>query len=232
MKASTSQVIQGAVDKIKEYISLDYKVTDKSADNDDMRGIVKILSKGKKTLPDNTYEYLISSDQNQSFLFNGIKLQNTKMYMSINGIKKEYVILTHAFVDYAKDRITISTEDLTAGNELTLQNGVSIFIKDTVIPSVAFPNRKTQTAKFFEVEFHINSLDDEDGKIADDVIDYLENLLYSKLYRHIEFDIDIGIKTTVSMYGDLTYFDSIESKIQNNRQKRIATAKFYFFVKY
>ena len=67
MKASTSQVIQGAVDKIKEYISLDYKVTDKSADNDDMRGIVKILSKGKKTLPDNTYEYLISSDKNQSF---------------------------------------------------------------------------------------------------------------------------------------------------------------------
>ena len=236
MKASTSQVIQGAVDKIKEYISLDYKVTDKSADNDDTRGIVRILSNGKLTFPDNKYEYLITSDKNQSFIFNGIKLNNTKIYINIDGKKSEFKILTHEFVDYTKDKITIELDSLTKGNELTIQNATTIFIKDTVVQNSSFPNRKTQTVKMFELEFHINSLDDEDGKEADDAIDYLQELLYSKLYRNIEFEIDTGAgvlrKTCVMMQGDLTYFDSIESKIQNNRQKRIATARFYFFIKY
>lgn len=235
MTASRKTIIQGVIEKISNSIE-GYKVISDANLNDDIVSKIRILNNPTPVIINGMtmYEYEISTDENKSLLFNGINIKNMNLNRISNGSIDVVSIKDHIYVDYTRDKIVTLTNSLNIEDELTTSSSTTILIKDiSVPPFTTLPMRTNFTPKCFALEFHITSKDDTNGVEADEVIDYLEQILYSDFKRTIDVVIDksLGKIAYINMHGKLDYYDSIESKL-NNIQKRIATAKFYFFVKY
>jgi len=235
MNVEIRTLINAVRDKIGNIINSEYKVITNALDNDDISDKIKILTTPAINPIDATYSCEITGTDGKSLMLFKKNLSGMTMYSIIDGKKHTFKIKTHSFVNYTKDRIILDTNNVQVGEIYNVASSTTVFIKDTNGDSNELPKRRGWKAICFNLEFHITSKDDPDGYSADDVLHLLEETLYGTLSRSVEVEIDIGAgvlkKASVHLKGDLDYFDSIESKL-NNIQKRIATAKFFFFVKY
>ena len=235
MNASRRDVINGVIDKFKNSIE-GYKVISDANENDEVTLKIKVLSSWTEVIygTNTYYQYDISSD-GKSLLYNGVNIKNMKLINSSDGELIEIVVKDHLYGSYAKDKIVVEHKSLQIEDEFCTASTTTILIKDVAIPSFStLPMRNSFTPKCFALEFHITSKDDANGADADEVIDYLEQIIYSDFKRIVEIELDDNgalKKTHVQLHGKLDYYDSIESRL-NDIQKRVATAKFFFFVKY